>query len=279
MPQPSLHHLLRLLDDETPAVRESVQRVLGDFGGDLSERLPDLGIDLSAHEQSLLTRLLHPGRRKRLRTDWVVPSSGWPALGNDWDRVEALLRMLSDYLHDGITLRLPVSDALDLLTEEFELSGSGHGPDELRRWLFAEGRFRGNAADFHSPLNSDLSWVLAHGKSNPIGLCLVFILCGRRLGIDVEGCSFPGRFLCRIAVDENIQVVDSFDGGNCHDLDSLLQRSDLSEVARRALQTPAPAGAILVRVLRNLHRAFRELKSDEDSDLIGELLASLEDQP
>ena len=129
MPLPSLHHLLRLLDDETPAVRESVQQVLTEFNGDLSEHLPDLGIDLSIHERSLLSRLLHPGRRKRLRKEWLVPSGGWPALGNDWDRVEALMRMLSDYLHDGITLRLPVADALDLLAEEYELSGGGPDPE------------------------------------------------------------------------------------------------------------------------------------------------------
>lgn len=279
MPEPSLHHLLRLLDDETPAVRESVQQALAGFHGDLSEQLPDLGVDLSAHERSLLSRMLQPGRRRRLRTEWVVPSGGWPALGDDWDRVEALLRILSDYLHDGLTLRLPVPDALDLLAEEFELSGSGHGPDELRRWLFAGGRFRGDEADFHAPHNSDLSWVLANGRSNPIGLSLVYLLCGRRLGIEVEGCPFPGRFLCRIHVDGVPRIVDCFDRGHSHDLEALLTRSDLSHSARRTLEMPAPAGAILVRVLRNLQRAFRELDRKEDSDLVTELLDSLEGQP
>lgn len=279
MPQPSLHHLLRLLDDETPAVRESVQRVLADYNGDLSEQLPDLGIDLSAHERALLSRMLHPGRRRRLRTEWVVPSGGWPALGDDWDRVEALLRMLSDYLHDGLTLRLPVPDALDLLAEEFELSGLAQDPDELRRWLFADGRFRGDEADFHAPHNSDLSWILANGRSNPIGLSLVFMLCGRRLGIEVEGCSFPGRFLCRIVADGQTRIVDCFDRGHSHDLDALLRRSDLSDSARRTLEFPAPAGAILVRVLHNLHRAFRELEYEADASLITELLASLEEEP
>jgi len=279
MPEPSLHHLLRLLDDETPAVRESVQQVLANYNGDLSEQLPDLGIDLSAHERSLLSQMLHPGRRRRLRTEWVVPSGGWPALGNDWDRVEALLRILSDFLHDGLTLRLPVPDAFDLLAEEFELSGFGQGPDDLRRWLFADGRFRGDETNFHAPHNSDLSRVLANGRSNPISLSLVYLLCGRRLGIEVEGCSFPGRFLCRINVDGVPRIVDCFDRGHSHDLDALLTRSDLSDSARRTLELPAPAGAILVRVLRNLHRAFRELERQEDADLVTELLTSLEDEP
>ena len=208
-----------------------------------------------------------------------MPSGGWPALGNDWDRVEALLRILSDFLHDGLTLRLPVSDAFDLLAEEFELSGFGQGPDDLRRWLFADGRFRGDETNFHAPHNSDLSWVLANGRSNPIGLSLVYLLCGRRLGIEVEGCSFPGRFLCRINVDGVPMVVDCFDRGHSHELDVLLTRSDLSDSARRTLELPAPAGAILVRVLRNLHRAFRELERQEDADLVTELLTSLKVEP
>ncbi len=123
-----LKALVRLLDDETPAVRERIAARLLETTGDLSEALAEIGWGGSAYEQDLLSGILHPARRETLRREWCVPSGG---LGDDWETLEHLLRLLSDFLHDGVNLRQSLPDALDLLAEEAEEQGGA------RKMIFA----------------------------------------------------------------------------------------------------------------------------------------------
>ena len=275
-----LRHLLRLVDDDTPEVRLGIARALQDWGGDLSELLPDLGIDLPPAEREVVSRLLHPARRERLQNEWLVPSGGWPALAEDWEAFESLLRCISDFLHDGLTLRPALHDALDLLAEEFEAQhGDDPSPDQLRRWLFRAGRYRGNSEDYHAPENSDLAWVIANGKSNPLGLALVFILTGRRLGLDIEGCNYPAHFLTRIVVDGRVRAVDCFRAGRWYDLQTLLDSGSVPREARPALLAAASPGAMLTRLLLNLAHSLRVAGRGEDEALITELITSLDPPP
>ncbi|MCB1134358.1 MAG: hypothetical protein KDN05_24800, partial [Verrucomicrobiae bacterium] len=192
--------MIRLLDDETPEVRREVASRIAGCGGDLSEWLAGRPIALSGRERVLLERMLRPARRAVLEAEWCAPTGGAAALGDDWDACEALMRMISDFLHDGITVRQPLSDALDLLAEEAADAGV-RGPLELRRFLFADGRLDGNRDEPDDPRNSDIAWALAEGKSNALGLCVIFLLVGARLGIEVQAINFPGRFLSRIHED------------------------------------------------------------------------------
>jgi hypothetical protein len=149
--------LIRLLDDDTPAVREQVAQRLALCGGDISEWLATQPRILSREEKFLLTEMLSPARREILAREWLAPTGGAAALSEDWDSVESLLRVLSDFLHDGIALRQPLADALDLLAEEAEEDGVA-SEDELRAFLFEGTRLRGNQSAYYDPRNSDLAW-------------------------------------------------------------------------------------------------------------------------
>ena len=267
-PAPSeLSALLRLLDDDTPAVRERVAERLAETSGDLSEELAELGWDGGPAERRLLGRLLLPARRETLRTEWVVPSNSSGSLADDWDFLEHLLRLLSDFLHDGVTLRQSLPDALDLLAEEAEENGAEGSEEALRAFLFEGGRFRGNRESYYDPRNSDLSFVVASGTSNPIGLCLVYLFAARRLGLEVSGVSFPGHFLCRIHEDGEPVIVDCFDDGKRHPLASLLAaHPELGREQRDALKAASTPGAILHRVLLNLASSFAGMKRQEDAE-------------
>ncbi len=269
--------LLRLLDDDTPAVRASVTARFATYGGDVSDHLVAARARLSQASLAQLSGMLHPARRAELRRDWIVPSGGPGALDEDWEHFEFLLRLISDFLHDGVTLRQPMSDALDLLAEEAEEAGASADPDALRTVLFANGRFRGNADDFHSPSNSDLAWVLEQGMSNPLGLSLVYILTARRLSLDVEGCNNPGHFLTRIRNDGRWFIVDCFNEGRIHALDDILagEAGKLTAV-RIVFSRAATPGEMLSRLLHNLEESFKRLNRTEDARLVHELADTLE---
>lgn len=267
--------LLRLLDDETPEVRSVVTGRLAEVGGDISEILPDMASGLKGAEKRILSDLLMPARRRILREEWLTPGFGSAALGGDWELFESQLRLLSDFLHDGISLRQPLSDALDLLVEEALENGVACAND-LRVFLFEQGRLKANRKDYYDPRNSDLAWCIGEGVSNPIGLGVIFMLLGQRLGYEIEGIPFPGHFLCRIQEDGYPLIVDCFDGGRIHSQKVLIDpTNDLNREQRRALQDSASLGTILLRTLNNLIDAFQRLQRAEDADLIKEMRDSM----
>ncbi len=274
-----LSALLRLLDDETPEVRRGVSVRLSEYGGDLSEILPDVAPGLDESGKSLLAEILRPARRAGLREEWLTPSFGSAALGEDWDLFESHLRLLSDFLHDGVSLRQPLSDALDLLADEAREDGTNSEitANDLRVFLFERKKMLPNRANYYDPRNADLAWSITEGVSNPIGLGVIYMLVAQRLDLEVEGISFPGHFLCRIFEDGYPLVVDCFDGGRIHSQEVLISpTNDLSREQRHALQGSADLGTILLRVLNNLIDAFQRIGMDEDAALITEMRDSME---
>ncbi len=270
-----LSALLRLLDDDTPAVRERVAQRFALCGGDLSEWLATQPRTLSRQEKSLLSGMLGPPRREALACDWIAPSGGATALQEDWESFEALLRILSDFLHDGISLRQPLSDALDLLAEEATDDGITTA-NELRSFLFDGKRLTGNLGDYYDPRNSDLAWSIAEGRSNPLGLCLIFMLVGRRLNYDIEGVNFPGHFMCRIFEDGYPVIIDCFDHGQLHLQSTLLESGSLTRPQRNLIRETVDPGRILLRLLNNLHVALEKAHRTEDAQLVKDLLATLQ---
>lgn len=270
-----LDALLRLLDDDTPEVRQRVTERLQLYGGDLSDWLASRPRALNPADRNLLAALLQPARRAALERDWQVPTGGAAAMGDDWDALEAMLRVISDFLHDGTSIRQPLSDALDLLAEEAEAAGVGCA-NELRAFLFEGDRFVGNETDYHDPRNSDLAWSIAEGRSNPLGLSLIFLLVARRLDLVVEAINFPGHFLCRIYEDGYPIIVDCFSRGQLHLQATLLEDPEIGPQERRLLRHSADPGAVILRLLNNLIEALNQAGRRDDARLIRKLRASMQ---
>lgn len=110
---------------------------------------------------------------------------------------------------------------------------------------------RGDDDDYHAVENSLLSRVVARRRGMPILLSAVWILVGRRLGVDVDGVALPGHFVARIGR----RIFDPFRGGVLID-DATLQALVMRAAGRAMVPSdlaPASTAAILARVLRNLH--------------------------
>ena len=84
--------------------------------------------------------------------------------------------------------------------------------DGLRRLLFRDRGFSGNAADYYDPRNSFLDDVLDRRTGIPISLAVLMLEVGRRLAVPLSGVSMPGHFLVRDKVDPEV-FVDPFAGG------------------------------------------------------------------
>lgn len=272
----NLPHILKLLDDTEPAIQQALRQEFSDTNGDLSHEIAALAIDLSPREHRSLSTLLQPGRRETLIQEWQVPQGGADALNDDWDRFEDLMRLICDFLHDGVTLRPTLPDMLDILEEDARSAKAHLSEDQLRIWMFESGRFVGNKENYYTPANSDLCHCIDSGYGNPISLALLFIMLGRRLNLEVSGCNYPGHFLARINVEGSPMLVDCFHKGRLISVETILsENKNISEYAKQAILVDAPLGHILLRTTRNLEHAFKKLKRPKDADLFLKLFNSL----
>jgi regulator of sirC expression with transglutaminase-like and TPR domain len=143
----------------------------------------------------------------------------------------------------------------------------------LNHHLFAEQGFRGNAEAYYDPRNSYLNDVLERRLGIPISLSIVYMEVGRRVGLALDGVSFPGHFMVKLRVRRGELVLDPFAAGVPRSSAELRQR--LAQVLPAGLADAAdltpylaatPPRQILARVLRNL-KAIHLQAGDADRAL------------
>ncbi|MGN7726243.1 SirB1 family protein [Luteimonas sp. 22616] len=135
----------------------------------------------------------------------------------------------------------------------------------INRHLFEELGYAGDHDQYYDPRNSYLNEVFERRRGNPISLALVQMEVARRLGVPLDGVSFPGHFLVRLPVDDGVLVMDPFNRGRPLDVDELRQRARPhlggdapDDEALSQILNPASHRAILMRVLRNLHGVYSD---------------------
>lgn len=135
----------------------------------------------------------------------------------------------------------------------------------INRYLFDELGFSGNQNDYYDPRNSYLNDVLDRKLGIPISLGVVQMELARRMGVPLEGVSFPGHFLVRLPVDGGLLVLDPYHKGRSIDAQELKLRArphlggnDIDDQQLLQILSPASHRAILTRMLRNLKGLYAE---------------------
>jgi regulator of sirC expression with transglutaminase-like and TPR domain len=140
----------------------------------------------------------------------------------------------------------------------------------LNEFLYEELGYRGNTEQYYDPRNSYLNEVMERRTGIPITLGVLYMVLGRRIGLPLEGVSFPGHFLVRLRLRAGMLVLDPFAAGASQteaDLRERLARvipagvADDVPVAQLPLEQflePATHKQILARVLRNLKAIYRD---------------------
>lgn len=274
MPDPKqLPHLLKLLDDESPVVKESVMRELSEFGPSLQRELSKLKITLSKDQQQLIANLLDEYNRTWLR-------EAWPSLREIADKkkkLETALSWIAEFQY-GRGYPTKLTPLLDKLADDFEGTIKKKDALTLAQFLFTKRQLRGAESDYHNPLNSNLVYVIEQKRGNPISLASIYLLVGNRLDFDIQGINLPGHFLARAAVGKQNYIVDCFKGGRCLDVNDLITLNNgalipLSDL----LQFECDGSAIIVRTLRNLVNAYEQEQNTANVAFVKGLLSLTED--
>jgi regulator of sirC expression with transglutaminase-like and TPR domain len=145
----------------------------------------------------------------------------------------------------------------------------------LNQFLYGDLGYCGNTEDYYDPRNSYLNEVLDRRTGIPITLGILYMELGRRIGLPLEGISFPGHFLVRLRLSGGSLVLDPFAGGTPQAEPELRRRLErvvpeharggvpLGELPLDHFLEPASKRQILSRVLRNLKGIYREADNPE----------------
>lgn len=186
---------------------------------------------------------------------------------DDIDLAEAALIIARDDEYPQLNIPHYVSE-LDRFA--LDIDEHIHNPNDaegiiaaMNDYLFKQQRFRGNMDNYYDPRNSLLNDVIDRRCGIPISLSIVYLEVGQRLGLDLEGVSFPGHFLVRFNVGSGSIILDPFFGGISlgeEELEFRMAhfRGQESETQGSLEELLEPAGnkAILERILRNLRGIY-----------------------
>lgn len=274
-----LKALVSLLEDDDREVSLLVEqkiRSLGDtvipfledhwensgFNPIIQKRIEDLIHDLQLH--TLTERLRtwkNNGGQDLLEGLWLVATYQYPDLS-----LEKIQREIDQIFYDAwLEFRHGMHPAAQV--------------DTLNYVFFRKLKFGANTKNFHSAANSMLNVVLETRKGNPISLCVLYMLVGRRLGMPVYGVNLPNLFVLTYKLGDDASFyINVFNKG------LIFQRKDIDNYIAQLNLAPNPIFYepcsnldIVRRVLRNLILAFEKTGDDDRAGEVNGLLKMLTD--
>jgi regulator of sirC expression with transglutaminase-like and TPR domain len=266
-----LPFLIKLLEDESPSVRESVYEQLIAFGPSLETELLRVDLRLTSRELDGVRAWIRERSREWLRQSWA----SWSEDPEPYRQLESALNLVAEFQEDryrpGKTHAL-----LDELAEEYRSTYGTPSTRDLSSFLFRVKNLQGAREDYYNPLNSSLVYAIEKRRGIPISLVLIYMLVGRRLGLTIEGCNFPGHFLALARESDATLVIDCYNGGLVID-NAILSRyfDPVTVTVEDLLRLRANTPTTISRVLRNLVNAYRATAQSKDLELIEELLGTL----
>ena len=271
-----LRPLLKMLDDDSPVVREAVRQQLAAMRREIPERLLALGEPLSEEQEKLLSEILTPVCREELEETWLA----WRWLSSPEAQLEEALGQLSAFLSGWAARSEELGRRLDLLAEQAVKLGGVDDVRKLAEYLFGgrghEAKLRGNSKDYYGAQNSNLLWVMANGLGNPVSLCCVYMLVGKRLGMRSEGCNFPGHFLARVQHEDQVWLVDCFNRGRFMLAADVAKHHPAANPSmEEVIHEPATVETIIARVLRNLDDAYERTTNMTQRQIVRRLMLKL----
>jgi regulator of sirC expression with transglutaminase-like and TPR domain len=258
--------LISLLADEDPLVYQDIRETLLSYGLQavdwlkpyahdcdpmLRRRACEISLLLGRQsaDSQFLAFCLSRGEDLDLEYgSWLLAQTQYPAIN-----VSAYQAILDSYV---IELR--------------ERLAGCHGPEKIlatvNQYLFAELGYSGNEQNYYEPENSYFNKVIDRRVGNPISLCLLYLLIGRRLRFPLVGIGMPGHFVCRFQTPSAELFIDAFNRGK------ILTKADcikyLLQSGHGYLEgylAPVSPRRMLLRMCANLHQIYVDLEQADQT--------------
>lgn len=229
--------ILALFEDQDPLVQDSLVNRLG-ADPELLERTWQVAAGRGEPAQALVNLVL------RADAEALVDAFA------EADDLETGIWLMPRLHLPRCDYRTPGAAALDALASRIPAGADGGA---IAEFLCSDCRFIGDHHDYDNPLNSFMPWVLERRIGLPITLTVLWMLVGRRLGVELEAIALPKHVLGRWRGG----YIDLFESGRMvtrEELDSRVGRFDGSGAG--PYLAPASDRAILRRIARNLTSSY-----------------------
>ncbi len=268
--------LLTLLADDDPAVYQLIRRKLLGYGDAAVVWLSQHRLSSDPVLRLRVSAIVRYVRGQQADNRFLAFCLNH---GEDFDIEEgAWLLAQTQYPEINVLGYQAVLDSYaNVLSEKI---GGETSPEAVLRamieFLFVQQGFRGDELNYYNPENSYLNRVLDQRRGNPISLCLLCMLLGRRLHVPIVGVGMPGHFLARYQSMQGEIYIDAFHQGK------LLSKADCVKYLKQnrigfedSLLSVANSRRMLQRMCANLHQIYSEKQLAEESERFQRYIVAL----
>lgn len=139
----------------------------------------------------------------------------------------------------------------------------------LNQVMFGEEGFVGNQLNYYDLENNFLHTVIDTRMGNPIMLSALYILVGRRAGLDLRGIGAPGHFIVKY---EDLLLDPFFAGKSITKAECIIRSQELDVNWRDEFLDPIDDALIVSRSIRNLASVYKKQKEFKKAADITSLL-------
>ena len=265
-----------LLEDPSEDVQHLMEEQLVKFSmpelRELREKISELNLDIAFHLDDLL-------QQKKL--DSFIAELENIAGSGVYD-LELLVCFIARFIEHELTNEMIIHelDQLAAKCNEYISTKRGLEPEQaLIEYLGQLCRFRGNDKNYYAVGNSSIHCLLKTKKGLPITLSVLYILIGKRVGIDVQGVALPGHFIAGIEKGEDTLFIDPYNRGK------IMSKEDCISLVRRSgypfsddMLDTIDSRAIFFRILNNLKFVFQREGKEEAEQAVNAMIRIWTDQ-
>jgi regulator of sirC expression with transglutaminase-like and TPR domain len=275
MTESEIKAMVSLLEDDDADVLNHVESQIYSFGEQIIPYLEDewarqFSPNVQKRIENILQSLNYKLVRKRLldwvqndNTDllkgmWVIATYQYPDL-----QLEDLRKKVEQLYFDAW-----VDFKTDLIpTDQVKL---------LNSIFFHKLKFKANTSNIKAVANSMINMILESKRSNPIGLCVLYMLVAQKLKLPIYGVNLPNVFVVTYKIDELQFYINVFNKGLTYirqDIENYIM--NLRVTSRDLFYEPCANIDIIRRVMRNLMVAYEDVGDTEKTEDIQRLLGEI----
>jgi regulator of sirC expression with transglutaminase-like and TPR domain len=268
--------LISLLGDEDPSVYQTVRGKLLSFGAPVMEWLRPYTLSDEALLRRRAQEIIHFFGRKAAdesfldfcashgedlpleKGAWLLAQTQYPEI--NVSAYEALLDAFAAVLRARVDFTANVEEIIA----------------SINSYMFQGLEFKPNEANYYDPENSFLNRVIDNRTGNPLSLCTIYLLIGRRLKLPITGIGLPGHFVCRYQTSTAEIYIDAFNRGK------LLTKADCIKYLlhthhglEEGYLAPVTPRRMLLRMCANLHQIYLHNKQADKTARFQRYLVAL----
>lgn len=268
--------LITLLADEDAAVHEIVRAKLISFGPNVVEWLRPHTVSndplLRRRAQDIIRHFGRKSADARFTSLCGCRGEDMPLEEGAWLLAQTQHPDINITAYEALLDAFAASlrTRLDLGSDVEQIIGG------INHYLFQELRFCPNEANYYDPENSFLNRVMDQRTGNPISLCMIYLLLGRRLKLPITGIGLPGHFVCRYQTSTTEIYIDAFNRGK------LLTKADCIKYLlhthhglEEGYLAPVSPRRMLLRMCANLHQIYLHNEQAEETARFQRYLVAL----